>query len=322
VTSVMWLRRVPFAAALAASTLAGCGGPARPSPAPAEAEAVSLFGTPLVLAPLSPDARAPLEVRLADARAAYNSTPGSAEAIIWLGRRTAYLGRYREAIAIFSRGIALYPGDARLYRHRGHRYITTRRFALAVRDLERAAALARGRPDEVEADGQPNARGIPTSTLQFNIWYHLGLAQYLRGDFAAALRSYERCLDVSRNPDSQVASRHWLYMTLRRMGRADEAARVLEPVRSDMDILENGAYHRLLLLYKSDGDADELLASASGGTERVTLGYGVGNWHLYNGRRERAVAVFRAIAGGDSWASFGAIAAETDLHRLGVRPQP
>jgi tetratricopeptide (TPR) repeat protein len=318
----MRLRRVPFAAALAASVLAACRSAPPPSPVPAEAEAVSLFGAPLVPAAPSPEVRAALEARLADARAAYDSAPAGADAIIWLGRRTAYLGRFREAIAIYARGIALHPGEARLYRHRGHRYITIRQFALAVRDLERAAALTRGRPDELEADGQPNARGIPTSTLQFNIWYHLGLALYLRGDFAAALRSYERCLDVSRNSDSQVATRHWLYMTLRRMGRADEAARVLEPVRSDMDIIENGAYHRLLLLYQSDGDADALLASASGGTERVTLGYGVGNWHLYNGRRERAVAVFRAIAGGDSWASFGAIAAEADLHRLGVRPQP
>lgn len=312
-------RAAAFGAVLAASVLAACRAAPPQSPVPAEAEAVSLFGAPLAPPVPSPEARAALEARLAEARAAYDSAPAGADAIIWLGRRTAYLGRYREAIAIFTRGLTLHQRDARFFRHRGHRYITTRHFALAVRDLERAAALTRGRPDEVEPDGQPNTRGIPTSTLQFNVWYHLGLAQYLRGEFDAALRSYERCLDVSRNPDSQVATRHWLYMTLRRLGRAGDAARVLEPVRPEMDIVENGAYHRLLLLYKADGDADALLASASGGTERVTLGYGVGNWHLYNGRRDRAVAVFRSLVGTDAWASFGAIAAEADLHRLGER---
>lgn len=310
-----------LAAVLATAALAACHVrvEAHRTP-PAGAEALSLFGTPLVPPTPSPAARAVLETRLGEARAASDSAPGSADALIWLGRRTAYLGRYREAIAIFTRGIAEHPDDARMVRHRGHRYLTLRRFADAERDLRRAARLVEGRPDEVEPDGQPNARNTPTSTLQFNVWYHLGLAQYLRGDFAAALTSYRRCLDVARNDDSQVATRHWLYMTLRRLGRADEAARVLEPVTAGMDVIENGSYHRLLFLYMGEGDADALLASAAAGTERVTVGYGVGNWHLYHGRRERAVAVFRAIALGDSWASFGAIAAEADLHRLGERP--
>ena len=40
---------------------------------------------------------------------------------------------------------------------------------------------------KIEPDGQPNARNIPTSTLNSNIYYHLGLAQYLKGEFEAAL---------------------------------------------------------------------------------------------------------------------------------------
>ena len=47
--------------------------------------------------------------------------------------------------------------------------------------------LVAAKPDEVEPDGAPNARGIPRSTLQSNIWYHLGLAQYLAGDFDGIL---------------------------------------------------------------------------------------------------------------------------------------
>ena len=46
--------------------------------------------------------------------------------IIWYGRRTAYLGDYREAIRIFSEGIEKHSKDARMYRHRGHRYISIR----------------------------------------------------------------------------------------------------------------------------------------------------------------------------------------------------
>jgi hypothetical protein len=63
-------------------------------------------------------------------------------------------------------------------------------------------------PDQIEPDGLPNARNIPTSTLQSNIWYHLGLAHYLRHDFDRALDAYRKCLAVSKNPDGVVSASH------------------------------------------------------------------------------------------------------------------
>src|SRR5688572_1839827 len=187
--------------------------------------------------PVSAEARREMEVRLDEARARYEANPNDPEAIIWFGRRLAYPGRFREAIEVYSKGIDKFPHDARLYRHRGHRYITLRSFALAIADLKKAAALTKGKPDEIEPDGQPNARNIPTGTLQFNIWYHLGLAYYLTGKNKQALESYRECLKVSNNPDALVATSHWFYMTLRRLSRDKEAARVLEPIRPGMDII-------------------------------------------------------------------------------------
>ena len=81
--------------------------------------------------------------------------------------------------------------------------------------------------DEVEPDGLPNARGVPTSTLKTNVWYHLGLTHYLRGDYQRAASAYRECLRYSTNPDMDVAATHWLYMTLQRLGSADEATAVL-----------------------------------------------------------------------------------------------
>ncbi len=190
--------------------LAGCAASSTPVPVPkppAMSEAV----------------RTQREQELAAARAAYEKNPNDPEALIWVGRRTAYLGRYQEAIDVFTEGVRKHPRDARMLRHRGHRWITLRRFDKAVADLTRAAQLIRGQQDQIEPDGLPNARNIPTSTLQSNIWYHLGLAHYLRGDFEQALRAYRECLAVSKNPDGVVSVSHWLYMTLRRLGRGDEA---------------------------------------------------------------------------------------------------
>ena len=289
------------------------------TPGAADFEAISLLGHPLVPPPLSVATREAYEQRLAEARRAYQRTPGHADSIIWLGRRTAYLGRYREAIGIFTDGIAKHPRDARMYRHRGHRYITVRRFDDAIADFTRAAALIRGRPDEIEPDGLPNARNIPTSTLQSNIWYHLGLAHYLKGDYPRALAAYRQAMRVSTNPDMLVATSHWLYMTLRRMGRAAEAEAVLAPISRGMPLIENDAYHRLLLLYKGELPADSLASSGSDALTDATIGYGLGNWHWYNGRRDEALRVFRRVVSGANWASFGYVAAEAELARESPR---
>lgn len=270
-----------------------------------------------LVAPATGNRQAATAVRqLAEAEAALAAAPGSADALIWVGRRQAYLGRYDDAIATFTRGIASFPADARFLRHRGHRYITTRQFAKAIDDFNRAVALTRGKPDEVEPDGQPNARNIPTSTLQTNIWYHLGLAHYLTGDFEAAARAYAEDLTINPNDDNLVAVTHWAYMTARRLGRDAEAARLLVPITKDLKVIENGSYHRLLLMYKGDVPEADLMKTVEAGLELVTTGYGVGNWHFYNGRVDRAREVWRKIVGAkDQSAAFGYIAAEAELKR-------
>jgi tetratricopeptide (TPR) repeat protein len=275
--------------------------------------------------PMSPEAMREAEAKLAEARAAYEKDRDDAGALIWLGRRTAYLGRFDEAIKLYTEGITKHPRDARLYRHRGHRLITTRRFREAVRDLEKAAQLIKNRADEVEPDGLPNARNVPTSTLGSNVWYHLGLARYLLGDFPAALEAYRECEKFSKNPDMVVAASHWLYMTLRRLKRDGEARRVLEGITPGMDVIENGDYHRLLLMYKGETTPARLLADAAqekSGVGYATVAYGVGNWHVYNGRPERSLRLFLELMQLPQRTSFGYIAAEAELERVGVRGYP
>lgn len=267
---------------------------------------------PLVL----PDAtRTEREEALARARADYEKNRDSADAIIWLGRRTAYLGRYPEAIDIFSEGIRKHPGDARMYRHRGHRYITLRQIDAAIGDLQKAASLVRGKPDEVEPDGLPNARNVPTGSLQSNICYHLGLAHYLKGDFERARNVYEPCNTLSVNADRLVSTTHWLYMTLRRLGRTEEAAEVLQPAGPSLDVIENVAYHKLVMMYAGDISPDELVREDPATTDGTTILYGVGNWYVYNGQPEKARPIFERIVSGSQWPAFGYIAAEAEIAR-------
>lgn len=284
-------------------------------------EATSILGKPLYPIALSAETRRSLEANLAAAETEYAKNPMSEEAIVWLGRRQAYLWRYREAIDTFSKGLTIHPKSFRLYRHRGHRYITVREFDRAVADFERAAALTANVPDEVEPDGAPNKYGKPRSTSHSNIWYHLGLAYYLKGDFTNALRVYQECMKFSANDDMRVATLDWLYMTYRRLGRHGAARLLLDQVSDKMEILENDSYHRRLLMYKGVLGPEQLLDTAQADDLTIaTQGYGVGNWYLVEGNGQKAREIFERVVQGRQWAAFGYAAAEVDLKRMQERP--
>ena len=267
---------------------------------------------------LSAETQRESEAKLNEARGRFEKNSRSADNAIWLGRRTAYLGRYKESIRIYTQGIEQFPADARFYRHRGHRLITLRCFDAAIADLEKASKLIAGKPDEIEPDGLPNARNIPTSTLQSNIWYHLGLAYYLKGDFQRALSAYREAEKVSKNADMLIATTHWVYMTLRRLGLEKEASKTLAPIKDNLDLIENGDYYRMIRVYKGQLDPATLWAEItqrSDSLSNATIGYGLGNWFLYNGQRADAEKLFRQVTAGNQWSSFGYIAAEAELKR-------
>ena len=280
-------------------------------------EVTSLLGRPLY--PVAdPDKLPELEAALAEARAALAADPDDPEKLVWVGRRLGYLWRMDEAIAVYTHGIANHPDYAPLYRHRGHRYISVRRFADAEADLAKAARLIEGKPDRVEPDGIPNALNIPLTTTAFNVWYHLGLARYLQGNFEGALEAYRETLKFSlKHNDNLVATLDWSYMTLRRLGRNAEAEVVFQPIHPELEIIENHAYYRRLLMYMGSlKPADLLDAADASPLDWATQGYGVGNWYLYNGDTEKAVQIFQRVIQGDYWPAFGFIAAEVELARL------
>jgi hypothetical protein len=81
-----------------------------------------------------------------------------------------------------------------------------------------------------------------------------------------------------------------------------------------MDVYENMSYHNLLLFYKGEITEEELLGEAGDlSTANNAIIYGLGNWYLYNGERERAVEIFQDLVDNGIWAAFGTIAAEADL---------
>ena len=247
----------------------------------------------------------------------YEKYPDSAEALIWYGRRTAYLRHFQKAIVIYSEGIQKFPKDARMYRHRGHRYISTRQYDKAIADFKKAADLVKDLPDQTEPDGLPNSRNIPISTLKGNIWYHMGLAYYLKGDMKNALVAYQKRDVTNKYDDNLVSGGHWLFMILRRLGRDAEAYSAISNIDNNMDVIENTRYYEMCLFYKGLLEEDELKMIGDGSSSDDVYYYGLGNWNLYQTKdTAKAQRLYKRLLDNGNPYSFAYLAAEADWKRL------
>jgi Flp pilus assembly protein TadD len=228
------------------------------------------------------------------ARAALDASPKDIARIIDLGVAQSGARQFREAIATFSRGLEIEPNNALLLRWRGHRYLSVREFDRALADLTRGAKI----------DG----------TI-YGIWYHLGVLQYLRGEFGEAAASFARAQPMAPDAGELAGSTDWLWMSLSRAGRGAEAKAMLDR-RPDSKPVTN-AYTRRLQLYRGEIGPDAVVTSADTDEVQVaTLAYGVGNWYLVKGDKAEARKWFERSIQSGGWPGFGFIVSEVELRRL------
>jgi TolA-binding protein len=252
-----------------------------------------------------------------DAKEAYLKNTNDPDALIWYGRRTAYLGQFQEAIEIYTTGIQNHPKDARMYRHRGHRYITLREYDEAIKDFETAVKLIENQVDQIEPDGLPNERNIPLTTLHGNIWYHLGLAYYLQNDLDSALEAFSNRTVTEKYPDNMVSGGHWQYMILRRMGKNKEANAAISEVTSNMDIIENMSYYKMCQFYKGILTEEDLKPEGATSSSNDVLTYGLGNWYLYHKQdTTKAKEYYKDLLENGNKYSFAYLTAEADWNRI------
>jgi tetratricopeptide (TPR) repeat protein len=272
---------------------------------------VSLLGAPLRAPALPLDA-----VTRADS--ALRASPNDPDLLLAAAAARATAWKFRDAIDLYSRGITLYPNDARFYRFRGHRYITLRRFQDGARDLDRAARI---------------------DSTNFDIAYHQGLAHYLMGHFAPAAaiygkclafasndvlrareasgaygRGYRSCMGTANDVESRVSMSDWYWRALMRDGRAGDAARAVESFREGMQVTTNVSYYENILMYKGLRTPEQVLAAASADSVRFsTSGYAVANYLLLKGEVSRGREMLQRVANSPHWNGFGVVAAEADI---------
>ncbi|MCX6549542.1 MAG: tetratricopeptide repeat protein, partial [Acidobacteria bacterium] len=150
------------------------------------------------------------------------------------------------------------------------------------------------------------------------IYYRLGMAYYLRGDYAEAANAYKGCLANSSDDALKVECDAWLYPSLRRSGDEADAARLLAQLQISTLPGHPGYYLDRLLLFKGVKTEEEVAktTASEGALSEATVGYGIGLWHLLNGRRDLAREWFqRSVASGFTL-GWGYRASEAELRTL------
>ena len=232
---------------------------------------------------------------VAEAERALAADPRNVDRIIALGVAQSGIRKFREAIATFTRGIDIAPGNAMLYRWRGHRY-------LSVRELGRARADL--------------TRGFMLDSTNYGILYHLGIVRFAEGDFTGAADAFARAQRRAPDAGELAGATDWRWMSLMRAGRAAEARDMLDRRPDSLPVAN--AYSRRLQLYRGEIQPDAVFTPADTADVQVaTLSYGIGNWYLVRGDTANARQWFERALRSGGWPGFGFILSEVELRRLG-----
>jgi len=259
-------------------------------------EIISLLGIPHYAVPAEGEDLEKLEGELKQAQEELAQEPANPERQVMHGRRLAYLWRYHESIAAYTEALTQHSDYAPLYRHRGHRHISIRRFGPAARDLATANRLQAG---------------------DFDILYHLGLAYWLQGKYDDARLAYEEYLPLCTDDDQRIPLTYWLTMTYLRLAMKQQADQLLATV-GEPTVKEDSVYYfNILRLFRGDvTEADIFEFMKENDLAAGTIGYGLGLWHLFAGRQEQAMQCFDTVLAGKYWPAFGFIAAEVEKAQL------
>jgi Flp pilus assembly protein TadD len=234
---------------------------------------------------------------IARAQAALRADPKNVDRFIALGVAQSGARQFREAITTFSRGMEVAPENSMLYRWRGHRYLSTRQFDKAYADLRRALLL---------------------DSTNYGALYHLGIVNFVRGDFARAAQLFAKAQPLAPDPGELAGSTDWRWMSLMRAGKSAEAAAMLGS-HPDTGKVSN-AYTQRLKLYRGETKPEDLFTPADTADVQVaTLAYGLGNWYLVHGDTTKARAEFERSIRSGGWPGFGFIVSEVELRRLSSR---
>ncbi|HZU21302.1 MAG TPA: tetratricopeptide repeat protein [Terriglobales bacterium] len=238
------------------------------------------------------------EAALAAFDEAARTEPDRADIQLGRCRALAALRKFDEALQACDRSLQAQPNNPEALRDRGHYKLNMGRTDDAESDLQKAEAL---------------------NSADRNIYYHLGLAHYFKGEFGEAARQFQGCLKNSKEKADQIECDAWLYPSLVRAGQKRDAQALLDGITPDPSITGHPAwYFDRLLLFKGAKTEDQVSANlnAEGALSLESIGYSLALWHLLNGRNDKAREYYARVLHEDLPFAWGYRAAQADVQRL------
>lgn len=215
-------------------------------------------------------------------------SPEDCELYLELGGLLNFQLRFREAIEVYTRAIAIAPDEMRAYRQRAPRYITTLQFDRAYADFKRCEDMG----------------GVTLDTS-----YRLGLCKYFMGEYEAAEDIFLVCAELAKDDAEMLAAVvYWRIMCRCKQGKD------IPPLPEfGGEISHHAGYRDAVGLFDGSVSAVELRANAAlyedGMNAPIAL-YGLANFYLHESNRAESERLIREIVGDDTyWMCFTYIAA-------------
>ncbi|KPP82865.1 MAG: TPR repeat domain protein [Oceanicaulis sp. HLUCCA04] len=316
---------------MAALALTGTAAHAQAIPEGESYQTESLFGERLYT-------RSSATMNLADPSAFERATQEAYEAYqaeitpdtaTWYGRLLSYQGYFREAVEVYDAAIELFPENAKLRRHRAHRYFTLRDFDASIGEGLRSAELYENMPLERERLGPDYFPSTP-DVVQFYLYYHLGQAYFANNQYAEAAHWFNRSHAVALGVNDAVsitAAVYWEYLSLARAGDFFAARELLDGYTYSLedlsDNIESNFYFDGIQLFKGErefetffSDEDTGMAFSDASAAASSTAFTLANYLLLQGHRDEAREWYRRSIDVDGWSYFARIQAEADWATL------
>lgn len=298
---------------------AGCAAGRWPDvPRPASAEAVSLRGDTLWTVPVDPQQGPRIVRQLNEARSRLSGASGGCRDQLILARRTAAIGRLREAVAILDRAAAIHFLDPQVYRQRGEFLLRLRELRRARADFEQVLSLTADTtrlPDFLEL---PNGELVTASSVQFQATLHLGIAHHVAGQHAEAEAALANAMVLAADHDDLTEALLWTGMVSRWTWSPAQAQAILAELEADPSVTAHPREFAALLGLSGALGAGFPASRALGGSadDRALFSLGLATQQLAAGRVDSATFWLDQALQSPNWATVPYLVAEAELARL------
>ncbi len=192
--------------------------------------------------------------------------PDNAEVQYQLGSACYYQDRLGEALGYYKKAVELSPDDPHYNFVLGYSLKEDNDLNGAVEALEKSIAL-------------------DNSDIQ--VYKNLGETYYLLGEYDKSSESFKEVV----NMDSQLENCLYLYISLRRAGKENDAKEILQ--KANTNVNKGDASYLILRLYLGFIDVDLLQQKAGERVIPCTLYYHCGMGLLFNGKQKEACDFFQ-----------------------------